>query len=189
MVRSDRYSGNFGPPDQFFRRTKISVTVPVVLTPNTHASNTDSYTAQLDFNNFVHIYIISARFTIDNGTFGMDNFQEPLRWWGTGSSCYRGRAPVCPSVPQLGYATGHVAVVACSTNNGEKRYSYCKWRCCVGGMGTRLQVMHERSRICRFAHAKLHGDLEIIKQNWANLRFLLYLILLGQKTMNLLTTA
>ena len=27
-------------------------------------------------------------------------------------------------------------------------------------MGTRLQVMHERSRICRFAHAKC--DFEII---------------------------
>ena len=26
---------------------------------------------------------------------------------------------------------------------------------CGGGLGTRLQVMHERSRICRFAHAKL----------------------------------
>ena len=24
-----------------------------------------------------------------------------------------------------------------------------------GGLGTRLQVMHERSRICRFVHAKL----------------------------------
>ena len=27
MVRPDQYSGNFGLPDQFFRRTKISVTV------------------------------------------------------------------------------------------------------------------------------------------------------------------
>ena len=26
MVRADHYSWNFGPPDQFFRRTKISVT-------------------------------------------------------------------------------------------------------------------------------------------------------------------
>jgi len=28
MVWADHYSWNFGPPDQYFRRTKISVTVP-----------------------------------------------------------------------------------------------------------------------------------------------------------------
>jgi len=28
MVRADHYSWNFGPPDEYFRRTKISVTVP-----------------------------------------------------------------------------------------------------------------------------------------------------------------
>ena len=42
-------------------------------------------------------------------------------------------------------------------------------------MGTRLQVMHERSRICRFAHTKLHGDLEIIfLENKKKVSFLLY---------------
>jgi len=30
MVRADYFSWNFGPPDYFFRRTKISATVPVV---------------------------------------------------------------------------------------------------------------------------------------------------------------
>ena len=30
MVRPDRYSGNFGPPNQFFRWTKISVTPPAL---------------------------------------------------------------------------------------------------------------------------------------------------------------
>ena len=29
----------------------------------------------------------SAQFAIDNGTFGADNFQERLHWWGTTSSC------------------------------------------------------------------------------------------------------
>ena len=34
---------------------------------------------------------------------------------------------------------------------------------CGGGLGTRLQVMYERSRICRFAHAKL-VTFELIKK-------------------------
>ena len=29
----------------------------------------------------------SAQFAIDNGTFGTNNFQERLHWWGTTSSC------------------------------------------------------------------------------------------------------
>ena len=32
MVRADQFSWNFGPPDQNFRRTKISVTVPCTST-------------------------------------------------------------------------------------------------------------------------------------------------------------
>ena len=43
----------------------------------------------------------SAQFAIDNGTFGTDNFQERLHWWGTASNCQG----TCPSVPQLGYAS------------------------------------------------------------------------------------
>ena len=46
-------------------------------------------------------------------------------------------------------------------------------KCGGGGLGTRLQVMHERSRICRFAHAKL-VTFELIKKK--KLRFLLYLM-------------
>ena len=44
---------------------------------------------------------------------------------------------------------------------------------CGGGLGTRLQVMHERSRICRFAHAKL-VTFELIKKK--KLSFLLNLM-------------
>ena len=41
-------------------------------------------------------------------------------------------------------------------NNSEKRYSYtASDDSCGGRLGTRLQVMHEKSRICRFVHAKL----------------------------------
>ena len=70
--------------------------VTVVLTENMHtlrsgehtrprySEGADSNTAQLDFNNFVRF---CAQFAIDNGTFGTDNFQERLHWWGTASSC------------------------------------------------------------------------------------------------------
>ena len=46
-----------------------------------YSEDTDSYTTQLPLCTF------SARFAIDNGTFGTNNFQDHLDWWGTGSSC------------------------------------------------------------------------------------------------------
>ena len=49
-----------------------------------YSEGTDSNTAQLDFNTFVHF---CAQFAIKNGTFGTENFQERLHWWGTASSC------------------------------------------------------------------------------------------------------
>ena len=52
-----------------------------------YSEGTDSNTAiliQLDFNTFVHF---CAQFAIDNSTFGTENFQERLHWWGTASSC------------------------------------------------------------------------------------------------------
>ena len=57
-----------------------------------YSENTDSNTVQLDFNTF------SAQFAIDNGTFGTDNFQERLHWWGTASIVARARAPMCPNL-------------------------------------------------------------------------------------------
>ena len=54
------------------------------------------------------------------------------------------------------------AIVACSTNNGETMRSVIRIASddsCGGGLGTRLQVMHERSRICTCEI----GDLELIK--------------------------
>ena len=61
------------------------------------------------------------------------------------------------------------SVIACSAKVVNAQYESCKrtvrstWSIvrtasdgsCGGGLGMRLQVMHERSRICRFAHAKL----------------------------------
>ena len=77
------------------------------------------------------------------------------------------------SVGQTGMQeSGHVviATVTCSTNNGgENVIRTASDDSCSGGLGMRLQVMHERSRICRFVHAKL------VTLNY-NLRFLLYLM-------------
>ena len=41
--------------------------------------------------------IFSAQFTIYNSTFGTDNFQAHLHWWGKVSSCYS----TCPSATPL----------------------------------------------------------------------------------------
>ena len=48
LVRGDQFSWNFGPPDQNFRRTKISVTdlLPHTLTPS-HPSHKHTHTAVL----------------------------------------------------------------------------------------------------------------------------------------------
>ena len=74
----------------------------------------------------------------------------------------------CKSVAS--YKSSIAAVVACSVNNVIRTVSDDS---CSGGLGTRLQVMHERSRICRFAHVKL-VTFELIKKKM--LRFLLYLM-------------
>ena len=74
----------------------------------------------------------------------------------------------CKSVAS--YKSSLAAAIACSTNNVICTVSDDS---CGGGLGTRLQVMHERSRICRFAHANL-VTFELIKKK--KLRFLLYLM-------------
>ena len=63
------------------------------------------------------------------------------------------------------YRSSTAAAVACNTNNGV-RSVICTASddSCGGGLGTRLRVMHERSRICRFAHAKM-VTFELIKKS------------------------
>ena len=55
-----------------------------------YSEDTDSNTAQLDFNTFV-------QFAIDNGTFGTDNFRSTYTG-GAQPPVARARTPVCPSL-------------------------------------------------------------------------------------------
>lgn len=86
-------------PSPGIRKT---LTMPLVST-NLHAvysEDTYSYTAQFDFNTFM---TLSTRFTIDNGTFGADNFQ----------ACF-----VCPSLATpLHVSTAEIRCTSIQTSN------------------------------------------------------------------------
>ena len=70
--------------------------VTVVLTANMHMLRSGEHTDLVILKIWIAILrssistplcTFSAQFAIDNGTFGADNFQERLHWWGTASSC------------------------------------------------------------------------------------------------------
>ena len=70
--------------------------VTVVLTANMHTLRSGEHTdlvilkiqiAILRSSISTLLCTFSVQFAIDNGTFGADNFQEHLHWWGTASSC------------------------------------------------------------------------------------------------------
>ena len=68
----------------------------VIVTANTYTSRSGELTdlvilkiqiAKLRSSISTTLHTFSAQFAIDNGTFGTNNFQERLHWWGTTSSC------------------------------------------------------------------------------------------------------
>ena len=106
-----RFWGYFRP----YRRLELTMPLlrtcaqrkfTIVLTANTYTSRSGEHTdlvnlkiqiAKLRSSISTPLRTFSAQFAIDKGTFGTDNFQELLHWWGTTSSCCA-RAPVCPSL-------------------------------------------------------------------------------------------
>ena len=79
-----------------YEPTCVQRKVTVVLTANTYTSKSGEHTdlvivkiqiAKLRNSISTPLRTFSAQFAIDNSTFGTNNFQECLHWWGTTSSC------------------------------------------------------------------------------------------------------
>ena len=88
------------------------------------------------------------------GMVGIDMCWCSIKWMPKGGRFFInsvGKSPEnhkqeCKSLGNIATA----AVIACSTNNAVIHTASDS--SCGEGLGTRLQVMHKRSRICQFAH-------------------------------------